>query len=103
MRLTDYIFKRKIRVLLTEKEKELEKRFEEEKEKWKSILEKGEDFGLVKAFSQYFTYSNEYFFDNVVENYPVSEGDIITIKTLKKQDGGFYFFFFTFLIELDPL
>ena len=45
----------------------------------------------------------EYFFDYDLKNYPVSEGDIITIKTLRENDGTANLFFFTFLIELDPL
>ena len=68
----------------------------------KRNIEKGEEYDWVTPFS-YLPRSAEYFFDNDLENYPVSEGDIITIKTLNEDDGSTNFYFFTFLIELDPL
>ena len=47
----------------------------------------------------------EYILDNDLGNYPLSEGDIINIRSLiDYEPHGFpASFFFTFLIELDPL
>ena len=45
------------------------------------------------------------YFDNDLENYPLSEGDLINIRTEKDyiQEDPKPSFLFTFLIELDPL
>ena len=42
------------------------------------------------------------YFDNDLENYPLSEGDLITEKDYTQEDPK-PSFLFTFLIELDPL
>ena len=92
-RLTDYILRRKITIDSIEIEK------------WKSALS-GEKRGYIDwagLLHQYQPQEDEYFFDNDFVNYPVSEGDIISIKTSRKNDGSSNFYFFTFLIELDPL
>ena len=64
------------------------------------------------------TYSIKFIFDNDFENYSVSEGDLINIRTEKDYDTDIFInpiefkgfksdagvsAFFTFLIELDPL
>ena len=64
------------------------------------------------------TYNLKYLFDNDLENYPVSKGDLINIRTEKDYNTFKYInplelegfegdvgvsVFFTFLIELDPL
>ena len=47
----------------------------------------------------------KHYFDNDLENYPLSEGDLINIRTEQdytQEDPKPSFFFLTFLIELDP-
>ena len=54
------------------------------------------------------TWHKNFFFDNDLENYPLSEGDLLNIRTERSlfnidEDDPQPSFFFTFLIELDPL
>ena len=50
-------------------------------------------------------WSRKFYFDNDLENYPLSEGDLINIRTEKDYtlEDPKPSFLFTFLIELDPL
>ena len=50
-------------------------------------------------------WSKQIYFDNDLENYPLSEGDLINIRTERdySQEEPKPSYFFTFLIELDPL
>ena len=77
------------------------------------------NLGVSGSYEVVRKYNGKYFFDNDFENYPVSEGDFINIRTEKyysrkvivnpvdpsrgnEADVGVSAFF-TFLIELDPL
>ena len=58
--------------------------------------------GVIKPFPTT-SIKAEFLFDNDLENYPLSEGDLINIKTLVDNPWRENSYFFTFLIELDPL
>ena len=66
--------------------------------------------GVVVEFNN--PLRRKFYFDNDLENYPLSEGDLINIRTEKDYSQEVnpltrkeYIpsFFFTFFIELDPL
>ena len=52
-----------------------------------------------------FTRKCDFDFDHNLKNYPLSEGDIINIRTEKdfQKTKSEFSYLFTFLIELDPL
>ena len=96
-RLTDYIFRKKYGVPLTEEEIERKKIF------YDNLIENEEEINWTP--DAYLPQTAEYFFDNDIENYPVAEGDLMTVKTLVNSITNSFVnvFFITFLIELDPL
>ena len=69
----------------------------------------GEELERESFFDGYTIFGHtarrKYYFDNNLKNYPISEGDLINIRTEKDilEENFVVSFFFTFLLELDPL
>ena len=99
-------------LLLTKKEEASQTRLAD------CIFEIQRDMGIDEARMVYFhgdvrlesPFITKFYFDNDLENYPLSEGDLLNIRTEKDvgvgeltEEDPIPSFFFTFLIELDPL